>query len=253
MITIRHIMIFVGMLAIGCETEKITFSGPYHVRFTTTTRTEKESYSRPVKIEVHIAGPVSTEDINVNYSIAGNARENIDYTIVGTRGVVVIEAGEYVGYIELQLLNNSNNIIRSQDIVFNLLSVSGNNFDVGFGEGEIGKKFTMTIVDDCILGGFYTGKKAAFEIPVKDILISSQDCITYRLSNWNVNVLLDPFEFALNFVDNGDNTLTVPHQEENYPLHGTGTVNVITREILLTITLEDDDDPYEFSIKLNTE
>jgi hypothetical protein len=248
-----HILIFSCLVIVGCETEKIIFSGPNHVRFTTTTRTEKESYSRLIRIEVHLAGPRSNEDINVTYSIAGDARENVDYVILGTRGRVVIGAGDYFGYIDLQLLNNANDIIRSQEIIFSLTGISDNAFEVAFGAGEIGKEFTFTIVDDCILGGLYTGKKSALETPVADILISSEDCKTYRLSNWNVNIVSDQFDYGLIFIDNGDNTITIPHQEENFDLHGVGTVDITNREIQITLTLEDPDNPEVFYITLKPE
>src|SRR6478609_8889391 len=115
----------IGLLLIGCETDKIIFSGPNHVRFTNTTRTEKESYSKVIQLEVHIAGPVPEEDVNISYSIGGNARENVDYVILGERGKVLIEEGEYFGYIDIQLINNANNIIREQDLILTLTSVNG--------------------------------------------------------------------------------------------------------------------------------
>ena len=80
----------------GCETERITFNGPYHVRFTNSTQTEKESNSQIIKIEVHNAGPELTEDLIVNYTISGNARPDIDYSIVGTKGRTTIKKGEYI-------------------------------------------------------------------------------------------------------------------------------------------------------------
>lgn len=237
-------------ISLSCVTDPILFQGPYHVRFTEAAETKKESYSRTIRLEVHRAGPTSDQDITVNYSISGDARENIDYTILGTRGSVKIKAKEYFGYIDLKLINNSNNILRSQDIIFTLTTVSNNDFEVGQGEGGIGKQFTFTILDDCILGGYYTGSRSAFSIPVKDITITSQDCVNYRLSNWNIDIIDYPFDLGLNFVDNGNNTLTIPPQDEDLKIHGVGAVNPATREIVMTLTFEDfDNQEISFTLK----
>jgi hypothetical protein len=61
----------------------------------------------------------------------------------------------------------------------------------------------------------------------------------------------------LKFVDNGDNTLTVPQQEEENlatevaTIIGTGVVDPTTRQILLKITLVDFDEKPEVSLTLN--
>ena len=58
----------------------------------------------------------------------------------------------------------------------------------------------------------------------------------------------------LKFIDNGDNTLTIPEQEEEQideelaTIRGTGVVDPVTREIILTIMLVDFDDQPEVSI-----
>lgn len=244
----------VGLLLIGCETDKIIFSGPNHVRFTNTTRTEKESYSRLIQLEVHIAGPVSDEDLTINYSIGGNARENVDYVILGERGKVLIKEGEYFGYIDIQLINNANNIIRTQDIILTLTSANSGKFSMGQGEGDIGRQCVFTIVDDCILSGYYKGQQNSLQIPVEDITITSQDCETYRLSNWNINdinfVLGDPFDYELSFIDNGDNTLTVPAQDVGYPIQGIGTVDVTINKFsfVITVTTSQGDKVVEFEL-----
>lgn len=247
----------IGLLLLGCETEKIIFSGPNHVRFTNTVLNQKESYSRLIQLEVHVAGPVPNEDLMVSYSIGGNARENVDYIILGERGKVLIKEGEYFGYIDLQLINNANNIIREQDIVLTLTNVDDTNLSVGQGEAGIGKQCIFTIVDDCILSGYYKGRQSSLQIPVEDITITSQDCETYRLSNWNINdinfVLGDPFDYELNFIDNGDNTLTVPAQDAGYPIHGIGTVDVTKNKFSFTITVETSNGDVVVEFELNPE
>ncbi len=234
-------------MIISCETEPILFKGPYFVRFSEVTGFEKESHSKVINIEVHQAGPAPTEDIRITYSIGGNAREGVDYKIVNERGVVTIPKGEYFGNIQVQLINNSNNILRTQDIIFTLRSTNTTEIKVGQGESQIGQTMTFTILDDCILAGDYLGKRGAFSVPVDNITITSGDCENYILSNWNIGIFGSPFDFSLNFVDNGDNTLTIPEQESNdlptsvATISGSGVVNPVTREITMTVQLVDFD------------
>jgi len=245
----KRIFIYILLIiAASCETEKIIFKGPYHVRFTDAALTEKESNSSIIKIEVHNAGPALEEDVTLSYSISGNAREHIDYEILGTRGKVTINAGEYFGYIEVQLINNANNIIRSQNVVFTLTRVNSSKLEVGQGEGGIGEKFTFTILDDCILGGIYTGTRDNSSVEEGGIELTSTDCEIYHVSNWNIDDVFNlnhTLGFSLNFIDNGDNTLTIPIQkppeffDDEKEIQGTGSVNPITREIRLIIQYED--------------
>src|SRR6187399_3061234 len=102
-ITIQHILVLLLAFFCGCETERILFKGPYHVRFSTESDFRKESSTELVKIEVHNVGPASEEDVIISYDISGTAREGVDYTIENERGKITIPAGEYFGYIELNL------------------------------------------------------------------------------------------------------------------------------------------------------
>jgi hypothetical protein len=232
-------------LLVSCETEKLIFTGPYHVRFTKESAFERESYSKVIDIEVHNAGPALDEDIVVNYTIVGDARPGIDYEIMGEPGRVVIPAGKYFGYIRLKLINNANNILRSQSLTFTLQQTSTNKVAVGQGLSQIGKTFTFTIFDDCILGGTYQGSRSAFSIPTKNITITSIDCKQYTLSNWNVGLFYWPFDFDLVFIDNFDNTITIPSQEEEWfgddskPIHGIGSINPTTGQITISLTIEE--------------
>lgn len=236
---------FLFMLLGSCETEKIIFDGPYFVRFTETSLSLKESFSKPVVIEVHQAGKALEEDLLIFYKVSGNARAGVDYTIAGETGQVTIKKGEYVGTISISLINNSNNIIRSQDLILTLESSSSSDRKIGQGESSIGNVFTLTIIDDCILGGNYIGQQNSVDVP--GITISSSDCETYLLSNWNINVFNTSTPMDLIFIDNGDNTLTIPQQEEETitaefaTILGTGVVDPLTRKIIMTITLVDFD------------
>jgi hypothetical protein len=243
---IYHYIFLISIIVLSCETKPILFNGPYFIRFTDDKLTEKESYYKPVKIQVHNAGPVPTEDITINYDIKGSAREGIDYTIAGEeRGKVTIKKSEYFGYIEVQLINNANNILRDQNIIFTLLNSNNNEIKIGQGESAIGKTFTLTIQDDCLLGGYYSASRSAFSIPYTDITFTSEDCETYVVSNWDIDIFGFPLGADLTFIDNGDNTLTIPQQEEqNLPddlatISGTGFVNPLNGDVTLTITLVD--------------
>ncbi len=242
-------------LTMACETERRIFEGPYFVRFTDPAITAKESYGQMMEIEVHNSAAVPTGDVVVNYAIGGSAREGIDYTIKGTRGRVVIKSGKYFGTIEIQLINNANNILRTQDIVLTLQTIDDNknNIRIGQGVSQIGKTFTLTIQDDCILGGNYYGLSSPSAVPVEDITITSFNCEDYTLSNWDIDI----FQFAdvrdLTFIDNGDNTLTIPEQEEltvGTLIDGSGVVNPTTRVITFNIRFVELDDQPTFSFDL---
>jgi hypothetical protein len=243
------------LLLIGCETELVIFNGPYFVRFTGASQAEKESYSKALKIEVHNAGPALEDDIFITYKISGNAREGTDYVMVTDREKVTIKKGEYVGNIEFKIINNANNILRSQDIIFTLQNVTSGELQVGQGESFIGKTFTFTIVDDCILGGTYTGTRDSSP-SVEGVTITSNDCETYILSNWNINIFQSATEMDLKFVDNGDNTLTIPQQEEENidpefaTIKGSGVVDPTSRKIIMTVILIDFEDQPEVSFTL---
>ena len=239
-------LVLIALLVLpGCETDRVIFRGPYFVRFTEGSITEKESHSAPVNIEVHNAGPTLDEDVVVTYTITGDAREGVDFTISGERERVTIKKGEYFGTIQVNLINNSNNILRSQNIVFNLQTISTGKLQIGQGESAIGRTFTFTILDDCILGGDYIGHNGSTPA-VGGITITSPDCITpYTLSNWNINIFTTSTIMSLKFIDNGDNTLTIPQQQEDKlpanlaTIRGTGVVEPTTRSIIMTITLVD--------------
>ena len=112
----------------------------------------------------------------------------------------------------------------------------------------IGKTLTLTIQDDCLLSGFYTGSRriSTGTAQVKDIEISSLNCKTYNVANWNVGGLFDfnATKAKISFVDNGDNTLTIPPQvsaDLGAPydtLRGTGLWNPQTKAITLNIRVK---------------
>ena len=224
---------------LSCETEKITYQGPTFVRFDTEEQTVRESYSKVIQIPIHIVGPVSDEKVVVRYDVSGDARQGVDYIFVSEKNVVTIPANEYFGYIEIQLINNANNILRSQDIIFTITNVASAGVEVGQGEGGIGKQHTFTITDDCILSGDFLGTRDGMgNAYVDDITITSEDCETYNLSNWNIELSIVPIDMPLTFIDNGDNTLTVPLQEGDFGnMKGIGSVDPVTREMEFTITL----------------
>lgn len=234
----------------SCEEQQILFEGPDFVRFTDTTLTYKESLGAPITVSVHVVGKPVNQAITVNYTIGGTAREGRDYSIEGTKGVVTIPAGKLFGTITVRLINNANNILESQNIVFTLTGVTpSTDLQLGFGKNNvIGKTLTLTIQDDCLLSGFYTGSRriSTGTAQVKDIEISSLNCKTYNVANWNVGGLFDfnATKAKISFVDNGDNTLTIPPQvsaDLGAPydtLRGTGLWNPQTKAITLNIRVK---------------
>lgn len=243
-----------SVIFFSCEKEEILFEGPFHVRFTDTTATFKESHPDTINIQVHNAGPQLEEDVDITYLVSGTAREGKDFEFVSEKGVVTIEDGESFGNIQIRLINNANNILEQQTIILTLLSVSNRSLSVG--QGKIGDNFVLTIEDDCILGGVYTAQYTNnFQVPpISGITITSNDCQEYRVSNWDINLLfiqvyfqsgfLLPLERDLTFIDNLDNTITIPQQneqtlpEEFDQISGTGAFNPNTGVITLNISLD---------------
>ncbi|SOD92381.1 hypothetical protein [Spirosoma fluviale] len=236
----------IGWAVSACEPQDLdrTFEGPYFVRFTDTTLTYKESYSKPISLSVHNAGPILDQPITVTYSISGTAREGKDYTIAGTKGSIIIPAKASSGSIKLQLINNANNILESQSLVFTLTGVQPSTLQVGFGkEGALGKQLKFTIQDDCLFGGSYsgTGRVGSQTYSVSDVEITSTDCKQYILKNWNIGLLdFNATKPTLTFVDNGDNSLTIPPQSNpelssTDQISGRGAWNPVDRKISLTL------------------
>ncbi|UFH56088.1 hypothetical protein [Spirosoma sp. KNUC1025] len=232
----------------ACQKEDMdrVFEGPYFVRFTDSTLTYKESYSKPVSIKVHNVGPQLSQPITVNYTVNGSAREGKDYTIVGTKGTVIIPANKSFGEISVQLINNANNILNTQSLTFTLTGVQPSDLQIGFGKDNIlGKSLMLTIQDDCLLGGAYSGSSrvGSQTYTISDAAITSTDCKNYILSNWNIGIFnFDAIKTPLTFVDNGDNSLTVPTQSNAYlgtneSVKGTGAWNPRDKKITLNLQL----------------
>ncbi len=201
---------------------------------------------------------VLNESIIINYTIGGTAREGKDYRIEGT---VIIPVGQSFGEITLYLLNNANNILESSTIEFTLTAVKpADKVQVGFGKSGMGNKMVFTIRDACLMDGIYTGQlpvNATQAYQLADIEIFSTDCKTYTVSNINVGLLgfqqffnwENPVSFeaerpTLNFIDNGNNTLTIPQQvipqfASGYDtLSGTGVWNPVNKRITLNIKMK---------------
>jgi len=237
--------LLLGVVALlSCEEQRITFEGQSFVRFTDTTLSFKESYNKIITVKVHNAGPQLSESIIVNYTVGGTARENRDYRIIGTKGAVSIPANQSFGEIQVRLINNANNILGSSTVDFNLTTVNpADKLQVGL--GKIGKTLSLTIQDACLLDGNYSGNRqvsATRVVTVNDIDISSTDCRTYTLKNWNIGLFsFEATQPTLQFVDNGNNTLTIPRQISDVlspprdTLSGTGLWNPQTRRITLNL------------------
>ena len=241
-------------LAVGCSKQDIdrTFEGPYFVRFTDSTLTYKESYSPVIPIRVNNVGPVLTQPITINYTVGGTARAGRDYQIQAEQaGVVVIPANKSFGTINLKLINNANNILESKTITLTLTGVQPSTLQVGLAPaGVLGKTLRFTLNTDCLFGGSYTGTGTVSGrgYTVQNVGVSSLDCKTYTLDNWNVGLADLLFGFnavhpTLRFIDNGDNSITVPAQTNSElnttdTLSGTGAWNPRNRVITLNLKLK---------------
>ncbi|MFN4147357.1 MAG: hypothetical protein ACK4GN_16140 [Runella sp.] len=242
----------------SCEPQQIIYEGPSFVRFTDSTLSFKESYPKAIKIRVHNGGPRLDESIIINYTIGGTAREGRDFRIEGNRGTVTIPPRQSFGEITLFLINNANNILESSTIEFTLTAARpADKVRVGFGEGGLGTKMMFTIRDACIMDGLYRGQlpvNATQVFQLTDLEISSTNCRRYTINHINIGLLGFPQFFGwespvgfqaerpkLDFIDNGDNTLTIPQQvipefAAGYDtLSGTGVWNPLNRRITLNV------------------
>ncbi|MEZ4902235.1 MAG: hypothetical protein R2822_10990 [Spirosomataceae bacterium] len=254
-------ILLIGVWLAACEEERIIYGGPAFVRFNDSTLSQKESVSKAVKIKIHNGGKILEESINVSYTIGGTAREGRDYRIEGTKGTVIIPARQSFGEITLYLINNANNIIESSTIEFNLTAAKpADKVQVGFGKSGLGNKMTFTIRDACIMEGIYTGQlpvNATQAFQLADIEIFSADCKRYTVSNINVGLLGFPQFFnwdspvgfeaerpTIDFIDNGNNTLTIPQQivpqfGSGYDtVSGTGAINPVNKRITLNLRMK---------------
>lgn len=242
-----HSLILIVIVLASCKEQKITLEGPYFVRFTDTTLSFKESYNKIIKVKVHNAGPQLSESIIMNYTIGGTARENRDYRIIGTKGAVVIPANQSFGEIQVQLINNANNILGTSTVEFALTDVKPAD-KVQVGLGKIGKSLTLTIQDACLFEGTYSGNRqttATRITTVADIDITSVDCKTYTLKNWNIGIFsFEAIQPTLQFVDNGNNTITIPPQKMSVltaprdTLTGNGLWNPQTKRLALNLRIK---------------
>jgi hypothetical protein len=250
------------LLALACEKKETIFEGPYHVRFTRSDTSVRESYTQTLRLSVHYAGPQLSTPIRVRYLVGGSAREGIDYRFVSEKGTVVIPANQSFGYIQLQLINNANNILETQDIRFTLLEAEPANVRIGFGSGEIGKTMQFTIVDECFLSGTYSGTNTQAETPrqYRGISITSTDCKEYTLTNWNLGLFgLNAVRPDLTFIDNGDNSITIPPQTESElsaprdTISGSGFYNPLDQSLTFNVELKvlTEDGKRDSSIVLN--
>ncbi len=255
----KLVVILLTLLVTACEQDPIIFNGPFFVRFTEQAASAPESELEIIEIPVHYAGPTPESNIEVFYSVSGDAREGVDYIFVSEKGRAVIRRGTNSAMIEIELINNANNILESSDIELTIDNVSPADIAIGQGESQIGNTSTFTILDECILSGSYTGTGAPGTSPVSNLTVSSFDCREYQLSNWDINIEelgSFPRERTLTFTDNFDNTITIPEQEESTldselaTIRGNGSINPFDNVITLNIELVDFEDSPVVTIRL---
>ena len=253
------IILLLTFLMIGCEQDPIIFNGPFFFFFSNEAASAPESELAIIEIPVHYAGPTPESNIEVFYTVGGDAREGIDYIFVSEKGRAVIRRSTHSAVIEIELINNANNILESSDIELTIDRVSPDDIAIGQGDSQIGIQSTFTILDECILSGSYTGTGAQGTSPVTNLTVSSFDCREYQLSNWDINIEElgnFPRERNLTFTDNFDNTITIPEQEESTldsdlaTIRGNGSINPFDNVITLNIELVDFEDSPVVTIRL---
>ena len=240
------IMLFlIFVAALSCREQQIVFNGPDYVRFTDTSLVFKESLGKVVPVTIHLVGKPSDRPVTVTYSVGGTAVEGRDYSIIGEKGVVTIPAGSLFGEISLHLINNSNNILRSSELLFTISNASQGEKPIQVGAGKnflMGNSLRIVIEDDCLFGGYYNGKRTGYDKEVKDIAITSTDCYEYLLANWNIGILsFNADKVTLRFLDNGDNSITIPSQYNvvlGDTLLGNGAWDPKTRQIILNVAIK---------------
>jgi hypothetical protein len=63
------VIFLAGFWLSSCEEQVITYEGANFVRFTDSTLSFKESYSKAIKVRVHNGGKVLSESINISYTV----------------------------------------------------------------------------------------------------------------------------------------------------------------------------------------
>ncbi|MFP4092391.1 MAG: hypothetical protein ACLFT3_18930 [Cyclobacteriaceae bacterium] len=142
-------------LLIGCGNDETLFDGPSQVRFTELEAQEIENFhagesnlNEPIRVSVHLVAPLQQTDTRISYRLEGSAEEGVDYTILSDDNrEIIIPAGESFGFIEFELINNS-----QQDgdrvIVFSLTGADNNLRVSNSDQAVIGRNFRFTINDD---------------------------------------------------------------------------------------------------------
>lgn len=140
-------ILMVGLVAfmVSCKEELVVFEGPYHVRFTTESSTVNENEAEGREIKLHLAGTEPDEAVNITLSVTGGV-EGVDYVFVSGGTSLSIPAGDFFTSLKVAAVDND---VKDGDkvLTFTIESVSGG-YEAGL--GLVGKKFTLTIVDnDC--------------------------------------------------------------------------------------------------------
>ncbi len=105
----------------------------------------------------------------------------------------------------------------------------------------------FTIEDDCLLSGLYSAVllNNTQSETYRGIRISSTNCREYTLSNWNLGLFnLNALKPDFTFIDNGDNSITIPKQIEAQlsaprdTIDGDGFINPLDQSITFNLRLK---------------
>ncbi len=142
--------LLLSFMLISCDdNDDVTL--PLHVKFTNASASVGESDTDPLTVSIHLAGPIPTSDITVNFEISdGNAVQGEDFQMSAT-GAVTIPSGSNFATFEISMIDN---FVEdgTKSLVLSLTGTSDGTRIAGpggpDGPGLAGKTFSITINDD---------------------------------------------------------------------------------------------------------
>ncbi len=142
--------VLLSLLLISCEEDGTTML-PLHVKFTNSSASVGESDTTPLTVSVHLAGPIPTSDITVNFEISGgDAVQGTDFEMTSS-GSVTIPSGSNFATFDISMIDN---FVEdgTKTLVLSLTGTSDGTRVAGpggpDGPGLAGKTFSITINDD---------------------------------------------------------------------------------------------------------
>lgn len=253
------LLLFV-LAASGCgdEPDRILYKGPAFVFFESKDYIPVlESSSATYKVALKVSAP-QKNDFTVAYEVQSEgAVSDVDYRIISPNPITM-EAGEYVTYIEIEMINNE--VIDSETRQFNLIITDISNSSL---QKQILTSVNVEVVNDDCLPGIpkittWVGTVAIEDVGGADgsatglpgsggscggiLVLNGDDVFGFGVGNFEIKLVFTPDA-------EGSTTGTVlvskgPYFEDSdysaYHYAATGTYDEATKEILLDYIFYDD-------------